>query len=73
MGGPATCTTMFTGATAQEIVDSGMKHVAEAHPEMMADIKNMTPEATAKWMEEFHAKFDALPEMPAAGSVTPAA
>jgi hypothetical protein len=66
MGGPATCTTVFSGATAEEIVGSAMKHVTEAHPEMAADIQKMSPEAMAKWNTEFHAKFDALPEMPAA-------
>ena len=65
MGGPATCTTVFTDSTAEGIVATAMKHVTEAHPEMAADIAKMTPEATAKWMAEFHTKFDALPEMPA--------
>jgi len=44
------------------MVANGMKHVTEAHPEMAADIAKMTPEDTAKWMAEFHGKFDALPE-----------
>jgi hypothetical protein len=66
MGGPATCTAMLSGNTAEEMVADGMKHVAEAHPEMMADIQKMSPEDTAKWNAEFQGKFDALPEMPAA-------
>jgi hypothetical protein len=61
-GGPATCTTVLSGNTAEEMVANGMKHVTEAHPEMAADIAKMTPEDTAKWMAEFHGKFDALPE-----------
>jgi hypothetical protein len=65
MGGPATCTAVLKGSTAEEMVADGMKHVTEAHPEMGADIKKMTPEATAKWMAEFKPKFDALPELPA--------
>ena len=63
MGGPATCTTVFTGTTAEEIVKQGMDHVAAAHPEMMEDIKKMTKEETDKWMADFQAQFDAQPEM----------
>ena len=65
MGGPATCTAVLTGNTAEEMVASGMKHVEEAHPEMAADIKKMSSEDMAKWMADFHPKFDALPELPA--------
>lgn len=69
MGGPATCTTAFTGNTPEEIVSSAMKHVEATHPELAAQIKAMTPEETTKWMEEFKVKFSALPdekELPAA-------
>jgi hypothetical protein len=65
MGGPATCTTAFTGNTPEAIVDQAMKHVTEAHPEMAADIQKMSKEDTAKWFAEFQGKFDALPELPA--------
>ncbi len=51
MGGPATCTTVLAGATQEEMVASGMKHVEEAHPEMAVQIKAMTPEETKKWFE----------------------
>jgi hypothetical protein len=61
MGGPADCTAVLTGNTAEEMVASGMKHVTEAHPEMAADIQKMSKEDTAKWMAEFQGKFDALP------------
>jgi hypothetical protein len=66
MGGPATCTTTFTGNTADEIVGNAMKHVEEAHPDIAAQVKAMSPEDMAKWSAEFHGKFDALPELPAA-------
>ena len=65
MGGPATCTEVLSGNTAEEMVADGMKHV-EAHPEMAAAIKKMSPEDTTKWMAEFKPKFDALPDMPKA-------
>ena len=65
-GGPATCTAVFGGNTAEEMATNGMKHVNEAHPEMAADIAKMSPEDTAKWMTEFQSKFDALPEVAAA-------
>ena len=63
MGGPADCTTMISGNTAEEMVGNGMKHIEEAHPEMAKDIKKMTQEETTKWMEVFTVKFNALPEM----------
>ena len=63
MGGPAACTFMITGSTAEEMSMNGMKHVEEAHPELAAQIKAMTKEETDKWMAEFSAKFDALADV----------
>ncbi len=65
MGGPAECNHIIQGATAKEMVDNGMPHVKEAHPELAAQIAAMTEEETAKWMADFEAKFAALPEMEA--------
>ena len=62
MGGPADCTAVLVGNTAEEMVADGMKHVTAAHPEMAAAIAKMTPEEMAAWMAEFKPKFDALPE-----------
>ena len=61
-GGPATCTAVLSGNTAEEMMADGMKHVKEAHPEMAADIAKMTPEESTKFMADFHSKFDSLPE-----------
>ena len=63
MGGPATCTTVITGSTAEEMVKNGMDHINSDHPDMAEDIKKMTPEETSAWMADFQVKFDALPEM----------
>lgn len=63
MGGPATCNTMISGNTAEEMVKNGMDHIMQAHPDMAADIKKMTPEQTTQWMADFQKKFDAAPEM----------
>ncbi len=60
MGGP--CDATMTAETEQEMIAAGMKHVEEAHPEMVADIKGMSPEALEKWNSEFHAKWEAIPE-----------
>ncbi len=65
MGGPATCTTVLKGNTAEEMLADGTKHVTEAHPEIAAAMAKMSPEDMAKWMAEFHGKFDALPEVAA--------
>ena len=63
MGGPDACGFVVMGETAEEIVDNGMDHVTKAHPEMAAKIQEMTPDETSRWMEDFSAKFDAMPEM----------
>jgi hypothetical protein len=66
MGGPGICTTVFTGSTPEEIVANAMKHVEEAHPEMVAGIKAMSKEENDKWMTGVREKFAALPELPTA-------
>ena len=63
MGGPADCTAIISGATAEEMVKNGMAHIEQAHPDMAADIKKMSPEATTAWMADFQKKFDAAKEM----------
>jgi hypothetical protein len=63
MGGPATCTVVLTGNTAEEMATNGMDHVTQAHPDMAANIKKMTPDETTKWMADFQKKSDAAPEM----------
>ncbi len=63
MGGPAECTTMISGNSADEMVKNGMDHIHQAHPDLEEQIKKMTPEETTKWMADFQPKFDALPEM----------
>jgi len=63
MGGPADCSVMLTGDSAQQMVQNGMTHITSAHPQMAEDVKKMTPEETAAWMADFQKKFDALPEM----------
>jgi len=63
MGGPATCTTVISGDTAEEMVKNGMDHITKEHPDLAAQVQKMTPEETTKWMDDFRAKFDALPSM----------
>ena len=63
MGGPADCTTVITGNTAEEMAKNGMDHINQAHPEMAADIKKMTTEETSKWMADFQPKFDAAQDL----------
>lgn len=62
MGGPATCTTVLSGNTPEEMLAAGTAHVNEAHPEIAEMMKTMSKEDMDKWMTEFHAKFAALPE-----------
>lgn len=64
-GGPSTCSAVLAGNTAEEMMENGMKHVAEAHPEMAEAMQKMSEEEKANFLAEFHGKFDALPELPA--------
>ncbi|HEX5429546.1 MAG TPA: hypothetical protein VFX17_00515 [Patescibacteria group bacterium] len=63
LGGPADCTTVITGNTAQEMIDSGWKHLQETHPEQAENIMKNPKEANDKWMAEFKEKFDTLEDM----------
>jgi ADP-ribosylglycohydrolase len=60
LGGPSDCTTVITGATSEEMIDAGWKHLQEAHPEQAANIMSNPKEVNDKWMAEFHTKFDNL-------------
>jgi hypothetical protein len=60
IGGPAECTEVITGATAEEMIDKGWKHIQEAHPELAQNIMNNPKEENDKWMANFKAKFDTL-------------
>lgn len=62
MGGPAECTEMLSGNTAEEMVTNGTAHVMAAHPEIAAQMGAMSDEDKAKWMDEFRPKFDAAEE-----------
>ncbi|MGE5392318.1 MAG: hypothetical protein ACM3NH_01050 [Candidatus Saccharibacteria bacterium] len=63
MGGPETCRAVITGNTPEEMVDNGMNHVKQAHPEMAADIKKLSKDEADKWMTDFRKTFDALPSV----------
>jgi predicted small metal-binding protein len=62
IGGPESCTDQFKAATSEEMIRQGWKHIEEAHPELADNIKNNPKEINDKWMADFHAKFDSLPE-----------
>lgn len=63
MGGQ--CDAEITGATADEMLANGMKHLEEAHPEMAADVKAALPTdpMMVAWNEKFQKDFAAAPEM----------
>ena len=61
MGGP--CETEVSAASWDAMKAEGMKHLQEAHPEMVSKMKDMSPEDNAKWETEAKAKFDAAPEV----------
>ena len=62
MGGP--CDAKITGATPDEVMANGMKHLEAAHPEMAAQVK-ATPKddpMMVEWNKKFMADFEAAPE-----------
>jgi hypothetical protein len=62
MGGQ--CDEPIHGATADEMMQNGMAHLEQAHPQMAADIK-ATPQDDPKmveWNKKFHEDFEKLPE-----------
>jgi hypothetical protein len=63
MGGPPDCTEIIMGRTPEEMVENGMKHMHEVHPELAATIMSGTKEQdelNEKWMQDFKAKFPRL-------------
>ncbi len=60
IGGPATCTEVFTAATPEEMIDQAWKHLEEAHPEVAENIKKNPKEENDKWMADFKSNFDNL-------------
>lgn len=62
MGGPATCDLEFKANTSEEMIGKGWAHIQEAHPDVAKNIMSNPKEVNDKWMAEFHAKFDSLPD-----------
>ncbi len=62
MGGP--CDAEIHGATADEMMANGMKHLEEAHPQMAADVKAADPNdpKMVEWGQKFQADFAAAPD-----------
>lgn len=60
LGGPSDCGEVLTGATAEELIDTGWKHLMAAHPDMAKNIMANPKEVNDKWMADFKAKFDTL-------------
>lgn len=62
MGGM--CDEAMSAGTAEEMMESGMKHLAEKHPEMAASIKSMPKDdpAMVAWYEKFMKDWSATPE-----------
>jgi predicted small metal-binding protein len=63
MGGM--CEEQITGATKDEMLDNGMRHLDAEHPEMAASVKAMPKDdpTMVAWMEKFEKDFNDTPEM----------
>ena len=62
MGGPAACTDVLSGNTPDEMIADGMKHLNQAHPDMVQGMKTMPKKGMDKWRADFQKKWDATPE-----------
>ncbi|HTH93073.1 MAG TPA: DUF1059 domain-containing protein [Candidatus Paceibacterota bacterium] len=60
-GGP--CDAVIIATDKDDAMKKGMDHVRQAHPEMVHDIENMTPEQNTEWQAKFDAMWDAAPDM----------
>jgi hypothetical protein len=62
MGGM--CDLPFTAETSEEMMNIGMQHLEEAHPDMAASVKAMPKDdpKMVEWMEKFAKDWEALPE-----------
>lgn len=60
MGGDSACNFVITGATSQEMIDNGWKHMGEAHPERVKQIMANPKDVNDKWMADFAANFSNL-------------
>jgi predicted small metal-binding protein len=63
MGGM--CEGEIMGATSDEMLANGMRHLEESHPEMAAQVK-ATPETDpmmVEWNRKFKEDFEATPEI----------
>ncbi len=62
LGGPETCSTNVTGETSAEMIKNGWDHIQSAHPDLAKNIENNPKEVNDQWMNDFHARFDSLPD-----------
>lgn len=62
MGGPATCSTVISGNTPDEMVQNGMVHLQGVHPDMVEGMKTASKEMMDSWRADFQKKWDATPE-----------
>ena len=65
MGGPAECTTVISGETAEEMAANGTAHVMASHPDIAAQMGSMSEEEKAEWTAKHNEAFAALPEVAA--------
>ena len=63
MGGM--CDTAITASSEEEMMQKGMQHLEEAHPEMAASVKAMPADdpLMIDWVEKFKATYAAASEM----------
>jgi predicted small metal-binding protein len=63
LGGP--CKSEISASTSEEMIEKGMEHLAEVHPEMAMKVHDNTKEENDKWTSEFLKKWETTPESPA--------
>ncbi len=62
MGGPSACDAVISGNTPEEMINNGMTHLNQAHPQMVADMQSKPKQTMENRRAEFQKKWDAAPE-----------
>jgi predicted small metal-binding protein len=60
MGGP--CSYKMSADTPKEMLEMGMDHVKENHPNVAKNVENMSADENKKWNDTFMKNWDMSPE-----------
>ncbi len=59
LGGLENCEFIITGRSPDEMLQNGLFHMANAHPEVAKRMESLSAKEKENWMREFRPKFEA--------------